>query len=88
MTYIGSFDPCGAPRLSASALLATLERSDPRQVRTLSVLSLFEQQQERLPPVLMNETVLSYDDLPWAETFSVQARLSAWPICCYLQSFL
>ena len=56
-------------------LLATLERSDPRQVRTLSVLSLFEQQQERLPPVLMNETVLSYDDLPWAETFSVQAQL-------------
>ena len=48
---------------------------DPRQVRALSVLSLFEQQQERLPPALMAETVLSYDDLPWAATFSVQAQL-------------
>ena len=67
---------------------ATLERSDPRQVRTLSVPSLFEQQQERLPPVLMNETVLSYDDLPWAEPSACRLNLSAWPICCYLQSFL
>ena len=55
--------------------LTRLEMGDPRQVRALSVLSLFEQQQERLPPVLMAETVLSYDDLPWAATFSVQAQL-------------
>ena len=56
-------------------LLARLEMHDPRQVRTLSVLSLFEQQQERLPPVLIGDTVLAYDDLPWAATFSVQAQL-------------
>ena len=56
-------------------LLASLEMCDPRHVRALSVLSLFEQQQERLPPVLMADTVLSYDDLPWAATFSVQAQL-------------
>jgi lipopolysaccharide/colanic/teichoic acid biosynthesis glycosyltransferase len=56
-------------------LLANLEMRDPRQVRALSVLSLFEQQQERLPPVLMANTVLAYDDLPWAATFSVQAQL-------------
>ena len=48
---------------------------DPRHVRALSVLSLFEQQQERLPPVLVDDTVLSYDDLPWAATFSVQVQL-------------
>nr|WP_255615996.1 sugar transferase [Synechococcus sp. MU1642] len=56
-------------------LIASLEMHDPRQVRVLSVLSLFEQQQERLPPFLMPETVLAYDDLPWAATFSVQAQL-------------
>lgn len=56
-------------------LRASLEMRDPRQVRALSVLSLFEQQQERLPPVLMADTVLAYDDLPWAATFSVQAQL-------------
>ncbi len=56
-------------------LIATLEMCDPRQVRSLSVLSLFEQQQERLPPVLMTDTVFTYDDLPWAASFSVQAQL-------------
>ena len=56
-------------------LIASLEMRDPRQVRALSVLSLFEQLQERLPPVLMGDTVLAYDDLPWAATFSVQAQL-------------
>ena len=48
---------------------------DPRQLRVISVLSLFEQQQERLPPALMADTVLAYDDLPWAATLSVQAQL-------------
>ena len=57
------------------SLLASLETRDPRQVRVISVLSLFEQQQERLPPALMAATVLIYDDLPWAATFSVQAQL-------------
>ena len=61
--------------LSLRDLLATLETRDPRQVRTGTVLSLFEQQQERLPPLLMGDTVLSYDDLPWAASFSVQAQL-------------
>ena len=58
-----------------SPLLERLEISDPRQVRLLSVLSLFQQQQERLPPALIHDTVLAYDDLPWAATFSVQAQL-------------
>ena len=56
-------------------LLVGLEMCDPRQVRALSVLSLFEQHQERLPPVLMEDSLLTYDDLPWAETFSVQVQL-------------
>ena len=49
--------------------------SHPRQVRALSVLTLFAQQQQRLPPKLMADTMLTYQDLPWAATFSVQAQL-------------
>ena len=56
-------------------LLESLDMCDPRVVRCVSVLSLFEQQQERLPPALMGDTPFTYDDLPWAATFSVQAQL-------------
>ena len=57
------------------SLLESLEMRDPRVVRSTSVLSLFEQQQERLPPLLMGDAPFTYDDLPWAATFSVQAQL-------------
>jgi len=57
------------------SLLESLEMRDPRLVRTVSVLRLFEQQQERLPPVLMGDVSFTYDDLPSASTFSVQAQL-------------
>jgi lipopolysaccharide/colanic/teichoic acid biosynthesis glycosyltransferase len=56
-------------------LLDRSEISDPRQLRVLSVISLFEQQQERLPPAYLADDGLAYDDLPWAATFSVQAQL-------------
>jgi len=56
-------------------LLESLEMRDPRLVRSVSVLSLFEQQQERLPPALMGDVNFAYDDLPWSATFSVQAQL-------------
>ena len=56
-------------------LLSDMEMRDSRQVHSLSVWRLFEQHQERLPPVLFPDTLLSYDDLPWAATFSVQAQL-------------
>ena len=58
-----------------SPLLDSLETRDPRFFRGVSLLTLFEQQQERLPPVLMDESGLSYDDLPWSAAFSVQAQL-------------
>ena len=68
-----------APRLEGDPCWAfleeTLETVDPRQVRVVSPLSLFEQQQERLPPAFLPEGGLTYDDLPWAAAFSVQAQL-------------
>ena len=60
---------------SLRPLLDSLEMRDPRQVRVLSLISLFDQQQRRLPPLLMGDTTMAYDDLPWAATFSVQAQL-------------
>ena len=51
------------------------ELSDPRQLRVLSVISLFEQEQERMPPAFLSKEDLAYDDLPWAATFSVQSQL-------------
>jgi len=56
-------------------LLDRSEISDPRQLRVLSVISLFEQQQERLPPAFIAEDGFVYDDLPWAATFSMEAQL-------------
>ena len=56
-------------------LLDRSETTDPRELRVLSLLSLFQQQQERLPPAFIPQEGLAYDDLPWASTFSVQAQL-------------
>ena len=56
-------------------VLANVEMRDSRQVQALSVLSLFEQYQERLPPVLLADTGLVYENLPWAAPFSAQAQL-------------
>ena len=61
--------------VSRRNLLENLEMRDPRFVRSVSVLRLFEQQQERLPPALIADFPFTYDDLPWAATFSVQAQL-------------
>ena len=56
-------------------LIECLEKQDPRLVQTISVISLFEQQQERLPPALLDDSCLSYEDLPWSAPFSVQVQL-------------
>ena len=60
---------------SISSLIELLELQDPRSVQTISLTSLFELQQERLPPVLLSDSDLLYDDLPWVAQFSIQAQL-------------
>ena len=62
---------------SLSGLIKRLEINDPRFVQTISVISLFEQQQERLPPALLADSGLSCEELPWAAPFSVQAQAQA-----------
>ena len=58
-----------------SSLIERLETEDPRLVQTISVISLFEQQQERLPPALLADSILAHEELPWAAAFSVQSQL-------------
>ena len=55
-------------------LLQNLEICDPRIVRSVSVLSLFEQQQERLPPSLMEDAPLLMTNSP-GQPRSGQAQL-------------
>ena len=56
-------------------LIEFLEIQDPRLVQTTSIIRLFEQLQERLPPALLSDSCISYDQLPWAAPFSAQAQL-------------
>ncbi len=63
---------------SDEELLANInvfERSDPRKVRFIPLMRLFEEQQERFPPILMPEGVMTYGALPWLEPLSVQTQL-------------
>ena len=60
---------------SLLGLFECLEMQDPRLVQTISVISLFEKHQERLPPFLLADSGWSLDELPWAAPFSVQAQL-------------
>ena len=48
---------------------------DPRRVQVVSPAGLFERQQERLPPVLLAEGWMAYDEMPWAAPFSLQTQL-------------
>ena len=50
-----------------------LDALDPRQVQVVSPAGLFERQQERLPPVLLPDGWMAYDEMPWAAPFSLNA---------------
>ena len=52
-----------------------LDALDPRQIQVISPAGLFERQQERLPPVLLGEGWITYDEMPWAAPFSIQTQL-------------
>jgi len=56
-------------------LLEQLESRDPREVNLTTPLTLLERQLERLPPELLPDPWLNYDDLPWNNLFSLQRQL-------------
>ncbi|MBM5785634.1 MAG: sugar transferase, partial [Cyanobacteria bacterium K_DeepCast_35m_m1_288] len=56
-------------------LLDTLMARDPRDFSLTAPLTLLERVLERLPPALLPEPWLTYDDLPWNQMFSVPRQL-------------
>ena len=56
-------------------LLEELEARDPREFSLTTPLTLLERQLERLPPALVPEPWLNYDELPWARVFSLERQL-------------
>ena len=66
---------------SFSGLIERLEIQDPRQIQTISVITLFEQQQERLPPSLLADYGVTYDELPWLLPSVSRLSSSGLPIC-------
>ena len=74
-SFLVAFSPSVRRDQVLKPILDSLEMCDPRQLRSVSLISLFEQQQARLPPLLLDESSITYDDLPWAATFSVQSQL-------------
>ena len=48
-------------------------------------VALFERHQERLPPVLLSDGWLNYDEIPWNATFGLQTQIKrASDICLAL----
>ena len=57
------------------ALLERLEERDPRETSLTRPLKLLERQLERLPPALLPEPWISYQELPWNRMFSLERQL-------------
>ena len=48
---------------------------DPRETSLVTPLQLIERQLERLPPALLPDPWIDYQDLPWSHVFSVDRQL-------------
>ena len=57
------------------SLMEELNTQDPRRVQIVSPVGLFDRHQERLPPVLLDDGWLNYDEIPWNATFGLQTRI-------------
>ena len=56
-------------------LLEQLESRDPREYSLITPLTLLERQLERLPPELLPDPWLNYEELPWNNPFSLERQL-------------
>jgi len=56
-------------------LMRKLEDFDSDEIKSISLLRLFDEQQGRLPPSLLPESYLEYGDISWSADFSFQAQL-------------
>ena len=66
-------------------LMEELNTLDPRRIQIVNPPALFERHQERLPPVLLTDGWLNYDEIPWNATFGLQTQIKrASDICLAL----
>ena len=56
-------------------LIDQLFARDPRETSIVSPLQLLERQLERLPPALLPDPWIDYQDLPWNRVFSLERQL-------------
>ena len=57
------------------SLMEQLLARDPRETSLLTPLQLLERQLERLPPVLVPDPWIDYQDLPWTRVFSLERQI-------------
>jgi len=57
------------------ALMQALRDRDPRETVITTPIAIFERQLERLPPRLLPEPWLEFDELPWNRMFSLERQL-------------
>jgi len=58
-----------------SEVFDQIDKLDPRKIQLITPLRLFERQQERLPPFLLCDGWMTYEELPWAAAFSLQTQI-------------
>ena len=67
--------PSSDPSVQHQALMDQLLKRDPRETSLISPLQLLERQLERLPPVLLPDPWIDYQDLSWNRVFSLERQL-------------
>lgn len=73
--FVLAVSPSLQQDMTARRWLEQLEERDPRECSLTTPLTLAEQQLERLPPVLVPEPWLSYNEIPWNAAFGLQRQL-------------
>ena len=67
--------PSSDQSVQQQTLMDQLLQRDPRETSLISPLQLLERQLERLPPVLLPDPWIDYQDLSWNRVFSLERQL-------------
>ena len=67
--------PANEQNIHEQSLMKELFARDPRETSLITPLQLLERQLERLPPALVPDPWIDYQDLPWNRLFSLERQL-------------
>ena len=56
-------------------IIENLKSRDPREIIVTSPLKMVERHLKRLPPSILEETWLSYDEIPWADEMGIERKI-------------